>query len=74
MLAFAGCTPAPTEKPAPPPAGWPAELADFTIVWTAEPGIDVATDGAASAARAYAESFYLVSITGNQRVSVPRFR
>ena len=74
VLAVAGCTPAPTEKPAPaPPAGWPSELADFTIVWTAEPGIDVTTDGAAIAARAYAESYYLASITEDAKYFYPGF-
>ena len=74
VLAVAGCTPAPTEKPAPPtPAGWPSELADFTIVWTAEPGIDVTTDGAAIAARAYAESYYLASITEDAKYLYPGF-
>jgi hypothetical protein len=74
VLAAAGCTPAPTEKPAPaPPAGWPSELAAFTIAWTAEPGIDVTTDGAAIAARAYAESYYLASITEDAKYLYPGF-
>ena len=75
VLAVAGCTPAPTEKPAPaPPAGWPSELADFTIVWTAEPGIDVTTDGAAITARAYAESYYLASIAEDAKYSIRGLR
>ena len=74
VLAVAGCTPRPSEKPAPPPpAGWPTELADFTIAWTAEPGIDIVTDGAAIAARAYEESYYLAAITENETYLYPGF-
>ena len=74
VFAVAGCTPRTPEQPAPPtPAGWPPELAQFTITWSAEPGIDVTTDGAVVAARAYAESFYLVGITGNQEYLYPGF-
>jgi len=74
VLAVAGCTPKAPEQPAPsPPAGWPAELADFTFVWTAEPGIDLAADRAAIAARAYTESYYLASITENDKYLYPGF-
>jgi len=74
MLAAAGCTPRPPETPAPPPpAGWPPELADFTIAWTAEPVIDLTTDRAAIAARAYAESYYLASITEDEKYLYPGF-
>ena len=74
MLAVAGCTPRPPENPAPPPpSGWPTELADFTIAWTAEPGIELLTDGAAIATRAYVESYYLASITENEKYLYPGF-
>jgi hypothetical protein len=73
MLAVEGCTPRPPENPAPPPAGWPTELADFTIAWTAEPGIELVTDGAAIATRAYVESYYLASITENEKYLYPGF-
>ena len=64
----------PVREPAPaPPAGWPTDLADFTIAWTAEPGIDVMTDGAAIAARAYEESYYLAAITEDEKYLYPGF-
>lgn len=59
VLLLAGCSsnhqpqqPTPTPSN---PAGWPATLSDFTVVWTAEPGIDVTT-WPPVAVRAYAES------------------
>jgi hypothetical protein len=74
-LAVAGCTPDASKEPVPPPqpAGWPAELDSFTIAWTAEPGIDLTTDGAAIAARAYVESYYLASITEDTKYLYPGF-
>jgi hypothetical protein len=74
MLAVPGCGPGAPEEPGPPPlAGWPSELADFTMAWTAEPGIDLAMDGAAVAARAYVESNYLASIREDEKYLYPGF-
>jgi hypothetical protein len=75
VLAITGCVRDEPKQPAatPPPAGRPAELPEFTFVWTAEPGIDLVTDGAAIAARAYTESYYLASITKNEKYLYPGF-
>ncbi|MDC8985637.1 hypothetical protein [Mycobacterium marinum] len=54
------------------PAGWPAALDDFTMVWTAEPGIDV-TAWPAVVVRAYTESFLLASITRDDKYLYPGF-
>lgn len=54
-------------------SGWPTTLNDFTVVWTAEPGIDVTT-GPVVAVRAYAESYLLASITGDDRYLYPGFQ
>ena len=72
---MAGCTPDVPKEPVPlqQPAGWPAELDGFSIAWTAEPGIDLTTDGAAIAARAYVESYYLASITEDAKYLYPGF-
>lgn len=77
MLLATGCTSnrhtgaAPTT--AAPPAGWPASLNDFSMVWSAEPGIDLTTWPAA-AIRAYTESYLLVSITGDDKYLYPGFK
>jgi hypothetical protein len=74
VLAVAACTPRLPEEPAQPPtAGWPTSLSSFTIAWTAEPGIDLATDGAAIAVRAYVESYFLAIITKNDKYLYPGF-
>jgi hypothetical protein len=75
VLATAGCTPNRPVEPAPPPppAGWPAELADFTFVWTAEPAVNLVPDGAAIAVRAYVESYYLAVITEDAKYLYPGF-
>ncbi|ETW23714.1 hypothetical protein [Mycobacterium gastri] len=62
-----------TSTSAAPPAGWPAVLDDFTMVWTAEPGIDV-TAWPAVVVRAYAESFTLASATSDNKYLYPGFR
>jgi hypothetical protein len=73
-LVVASCTRnEPKQTPPPPPAGWPADLPEFTFVWTAEPGVDLVKDGAAIAARAYTESYYLASITENEKYLYPGF-
>jgi hypothetical protein len=72
LLAAVSCTQGSPKEP-PPPVGWPAKLDSFTIVWTAEPGIDLMTDGAAIAARAYVESYYLASITEDGSYLYPGF-
>jgi hypothetical protein len=56
-----------------PPAGWPPALNDFTVVWSAEPGIDV-TSWPAAAVRAYVESYLLSSITGDDKYLYPGFK
>jgi hypothetical protein len=75
VLAVTSCTrDEPTQPPAPPPlAGWPAELNSFSFVWTAEPGINPVTDGAAIAVRAYVESYFLAIITENDKYLYPGF-
>lgn len=55
------------------PGGWPATLNDFTVVWTAEPGIDVITSPAV-AVRAYTESYLLASITSDGKYLYPGFK
>jgi hypothetical protein len=72
LLAAVSCTQGSPKEP-PPPVGWPAKLDSFTIVWTPEPGIDLMTDGATIAARAYVESYYLASITEDESYLYPGF-
>jgi hypothetical protein len=73
LLAITGCTPAPPEKaPESPPASWPAQLDDFTITWSAAPGIELTT-GAAVVVRAYEESYYLATITDDDKYLYPGF-
>jgi len=55
-----------------PPAGWPQSLSDFSMTWTAEPGIDL-TKRPAVVARAYIESFYLADFTDDERYLYPGF-
>lgn len=55
------------------PAGWPSTLNDFTMVWTAEPGVDI-TSWPAVAVRAFTESYVLVSITGDNKYLYPGFQ
>jgi hypothetical protein len=56
-----------------PPACWPEKLNDFSIVWTAEPGIDV-TAWPAVAVRAYAESYLLAYVMGDNKFLYPGFQ
>lgn len=73
-LAVVGCTRDAPKEPAPPaPAGWPLSLESFSFVWTAGPGIDLVTDGAAIASRAYVESYLLAVITENEKYLYPGF-
>ncbi|VAZ96343.1 hypothetical protein [Mycobacterium pseudokansasii] len=62
-----------TSTSAAPPAGWPAALDNFTMVWTAEPGIDV-TAWPAVVVRAYTESFTLASAMRDDKYLYPGFR
>ncbi|WP_231633818.1 MULTISPECIES: hypothetical protein [unclassified Mycobacterium] len=55
------------------PAGWPPTLNDFSVVWSAEPDIAVTT-WPAVAVRAYAESYLLASITGEDKFLYPGFK
>lgn len=60
--------------PAPAPAaGWPPVLDDFTMVWSAEPGIDLTT-WPAVVVRAYTESYILASITSGDKYLYPGFK
>ncbi len=73
LLVVVGCRSNDTGAPEPPAAGWPGSLSDFTVTWTAEPGIDL-TKGAAVAARAYLESYYLAYLTDDEKYLYPGFR
>ncbi|MDT5198826.1 MAG: hypothetical protein QOH34_348 [Mycobacterium sp.] len=74
LVAITGCTPdVPEKEHESPPAGWPTSLDSFTIAWTAEPRIDLATDKAAIAVRAYVESYYLSKITVDEKYLYPGF-
>jgi hypothetical protein len=70
---IAGCGARPAELAEPSPAGWPQQLEDFTMTWTAEPGIDLVT-GAAVVVRAYLESYYLAVIADDEKYLYPGFR
>ena len=76
-LLVSGCTPKKPEIQQTPaesrPAGWPVSLNDFTVTWTAQPGIDLTT-GAAVVVRAYMESYYLAYLTDDERYLYPGFR
>ncbi|BBZ73657.1 hypothetical protein MPRS_47500 [Mycobacterium paraseoulense] len=54
------------------PPGWPPTLNDFSVVWSAEPGIDLTT-GPAVVVRAYTESYLLASVTGDEKFLYPGF-
>lgn len=56
-----------------PVAGWPENFTDFTIAWSAEPGLDLKTRPAV-VVRAYVESFQLVRLTGDEKYFYPGFR
>lgn len=58
--------------PKSPTAGWPESLNDFTVTWTAEPGIDL-TNGPTVVARAYLESYYLAYLTTDNKYLYPGF-
>ena len=73
LFASVGCTPQrPAAVPETPPAGWPEALRDFTVAWTAEPGIPLTT-GPVVVARAYVESYYLAHLTDDERYLYPGF-
>lgn len=78
MLPVASCSSAGhpaqrTTTSATAPAGWPPVLDDFTIVWSAEPGIDLTT-WPAVVVRAYTESYVLASITSSGNYLYPGFK
>lgn len=78
MLLMTGCasgsrTGAESSTSQAPPAGWPAALNDFTFVWTAERGIDL-TGWPAVAVRAYAESYLLAYVMGDNKYLYPGFQ
>ncbi len=54
------------------PMGWPQSLGDFSIVWSAEPGIDLDV-APITAIRAYIESYRLVYLTSNSSYLYPGF-
>jgi hypothetical protein len=72
VLLSAGCTPDAAPKADSAPAGWPKGFEGFTIVWTAEKGIELDT-GPAVAVRAYLESFLLGELTGDTKYLYPGF-
>jgi hypothetical protein len=72
LLLVSGC-PQRSVAPLPPPAGWPIALDKFSMVWSAEPGIDL-TKAPAVAVRAYVESFYLAKLAGDDKYLYPGFR
>jgi hypothetical protein len=72
LVASVGCAPQSHEAPESPPAGWPEALSDFTVAWTAEPGIDLTT-GPAVVVRAYVESYYLAYLTDDEKYLYPGF-
>ncbi|WP_454787505.1 hypothetical protein [Mycolicibacterium lutetiense] len=69
LLLSVGCAPDRSEVA---PAGWPVGYEKFTIVWSGENGVDLAT-GPAVAVRAYIESFLLVELTGDDKYLYPGF-
>ncbi|WP_420716034.1 hypothetical protein [Mycobacterium sp. 94-17] len=77
VFSMAGCGPGAHRgdgsPPSPAPPGWPAALSDFTMVWTADPGIDVTT-GPAVPVRAYTESYLLASVMGDSKYLYPGFQ
>ncbi|TQK31516.1 hypothetical protein FBY28_4553 [Arthrobacter sp. SLBN-53] len=74
LLCATGCSPRPADtQPDSPAAGWPEMLKDFTITWSAEPGIDLTT-GPAVAVRAYVESYYLAYLTTDEKYLYPGFQ
>lgn len=72
LAAAVACTPQSQKVSESPPAGWPEALNDFTVAWTAEPGIDL-TAGPAVAVRAYVESYYLAYLTDDDKYLYPGF-
>jgi hypothetical protein len=55
-----------------PLAGWPHAFDAFTIVWSADPGIELTT-GPAVAVRAYEEAYQLANLTGDDAYLYPGF-
>jgi hypothetical protein len=74
ILLVMSCTRQTAGEPLAPPAPkpWSGPLDGVTVVWSADPGIDL-TSGAAVAVRAYLESYELVLNLGTIRVAYPGF-
>jgi hypothetical protein len=72
VLSSTSCTGGSTVNVDTAAIGWPQGLEDFTITWTAEPGIDLSA-GASVPVRAYLESFFLAEATGNPTYGYPGF-
>jgi hypothetical protein len=70
VLCIAGCRTEPAERAE--PAGWPDGFSQFSIVWTAEKGVDLVR-GPAVPVRAYIESFLLGKLTGDEKYVYPGF-
>ena len=70
VLVSAGCRSEPAKQAE--PAGWPDEFRNFSIVWTADKGIDL-VNGAVVPVRAYIESFVLGRLTGDEKYVYPGF-
>jgi hypothetical protein len=73
LLLLSGCGHRSVDPQPGPPAGWPAALNNFSMVWSAETGIDLAR-APAVAVRAYIESFHLVYLTGDEKYLYPGFK
>lgn len=72
VLLSAGCQSEAPKEAESAPAGWPEDFRNFSIVWTSESGIDLAS-GPAVPIRAYVESFLLGGLTGEQKYFYPGF-
>ena len=72
LIASVGCAPQAQKAPESPPAGWPEALNDFTVAWTAGPGIDL-TARPVVVARAYIESYYLADLSDDEKYLYPGF-
>lgn len=69
----AGCAPGAGGEDSQVLSKWPETLNDFTIVWSAEPGIDLVDEPATITTRAYLESYQLAYLTGDRKNVYPGF-
>lgn len=74
VMVLAGACGPDSDRSAPaPPAGWPDKLSEFTVVWSSEPGINLA-NGPAVVVRAYTESYELANAMGDNKYLYPGFK